>query len=47
MIEALRSIEATPAAPTAPVEDVERALTELGRALDPNISEPSPQSARR
>jgi len=45
MIEAFESIEATLTAPAAPVADVERALTELGRALDPEISVLSPQNA--
>jgi len=45
MIDALDSIEAVLACSASPAEDVEHALSELDRILDPEITAPSPESA--
>jgi putative two-component system response regulator len=45
MVDTLERIEALIKSPTSAPEDCARALTELGRALDPDQSAPSPQRA--
>jgi response regulator RpfG family c-di-GMP phosphodiesterase len=45
MVNAIERIEELVTSSTSAPEDFERALTELGRALDPELSAPTPQSS--